>query len=59
MNPIYEPEVEAATAEAWRVYQDQLARNIVAYAAEHTEEFQGRLKRAGLIAGDKYRRGSV
>lgn len=52
MNPIYEPEIEAASTEAWQVYQDQLVRNIVAYAAEHTEEFPRRLKRAGLAAGD-------
>ena len=52
MNPIYEPEIEAAAAEAWQVYQDQLVRNIVAYAAEHTEEFQRRLKGAGLVAED-------
>ena len=52
MNPIYEPEIEAAEAEAWLVYQDQLVRNVVAYAAEYTEEFPSRLKRAGLVAGD-------
>ena len=52
MNPIYQPEIEAAPAEAWQVYQDQLVRNIVAYAAEHTEEFPRRLENAGLVAGD-------